>query len=93
VREDFERRSTRWLVINSAAELERAIAVMDTIVGPTLQLSTVPLSLVTENLLVLRYAEYASVLQRLLAVLKMHYSVHATALQMSTIGDGQDAER
>jgi circadian clock protein KaiC len=114
LREDIEQRGVRRLVINSAVELDRAIAAperqadflaalvaylrerqvtsyvtldMDTIVGPTLQLSAVPLSLVAENLLILRYAEYEGTLQRLLAVLKMRYSAHDTALQTYRIED------
>lgn len=47
---------------------------LNTIVSPTLELSGLPLSIVAENLLLMRYAEYEGRLHRLFSVLKMRFS-------------------
>jgi circadian clock protein KaiC len=105
--EDVERRGTRRLVIDSAAQLERSIGdpgrnagflsalvgylrqqnvttyiTLDiaTIVGPALEFSETPLSVVAENLLLLRNVEYRAQLHRVFSVLKMRFSDHDRAI-------------
>lgn len=53
---------------------------LNTILGPTLELTDVPLSVVAENLLILRYAEYDGALHRLLSVLKTRFSSYDARL-------------
>lgn len=62
---------------------------LDTIVGPTLELSGVPFSVVAENLIIMRYAEYQGGLHRLLSVLKMRFSAYDATFQEYEIVAGQ----
>ncbi len=105
--EDVERRGVRRLVIDSAAELDRAIGDVSrkagflsafvsylrerhvttyftldipTIVGPALELLDTPLSIIGENLILMRKVEYRSTLHRVLSVLKMRFSDHDQAI-------------
>jgi circadian clock protein KaiC len=114
--EDVERRGTRRLVVDSAAELERAIGdnerkpgflaamisylrerqvtsylTLDipTIAGPSLEFADTPLSVVAENLLLLRNVEYRGELHRVFSVLKMRFSDHERAIYEYTITGGQ----
>ena len=61
---------------------------MTTIVGPALELTAVPLSVVAENLLVLRLAEYEGAVHRLLSVLKMRFSAFDSGLYEYRIAPG-----
>jgi len=114
--EDIELRGTRRLVIDSAAELERAIGDQErnpgflsalvgylrehrvtsyftldipTIAGPSLEFAETPLSVVAENLLLLRKVEYRAQLHRVFSVLKMRFSDHERAIYEYTITPGQ----
>jgi circadian clock protein KaiC len=60
-----------------------------TIVGPSLDLAGTPLSVVAENLLLLRSVEYRGRLHRVLSVLKMRFSDHERAIQEYDIAAGQ----
>jgi circadian clock protein KaiC len=103
-------RATR-LVIDSVAELERALArsgdpsrleeymaalvralqvrkvtglfIKETpkVLGPILDFSTDPLSILAENLLLLQQLPYQGQVHRVLSVLKMRYSAHDTSLR------------
>ncbi len=113
--EDVERRGIRRLVIDSAADLERAIGdperkpgflaalvsylrgrqvtsylTLDiaTIAGPLLEFADTPLSVVAENLLLLRNVEYRGELHRVFSVLKMRFSNHERAIYEYTISSG-----
>jgi circadian clock protein KaiC len=113
--EDVERRGTRRVVIDSVAELERAIGRAErtagflaalvgclrshhvtsyltldipTIVGPELDLAATPLSVVAENLLLLRSVEYRRQLRRVLSVLTMRFSDHDRAAYEYAITPG-----
>ena len=110
--EDVERRGIRRLVVDSAADLERAIGEPErrlgflsalisylrerrvtsyltldipTITGPALEFSNAPLSVVAENLLLLRTVEYRAQLHRVFSVLKMRFSDHEWAIFEYTI--------
>ena len=61
---------------------------INTIVGPTLEFAHTPLSVVAENLIVLRYAEYLNELHRLISVLKMRFSDYDRTLREFAIVDG-----
>ncbi len=60
-----------------------------TIVGSELSFAGTPLVVFTENLLLLRFAEYAGELHRLFSVLKMRFSDFDRALHAYTIVDGE----
>jgi circadian clock protein KaiC len=60
-----------------------------TIVGPALDLAGTPLSVVAENLLLLRTVEYRGRLHRVLTVLKMRFSDHERAIQEFEIAAGR----
>jgi circadian clock protein KaiC len=60
-----------------------------TIVGSELSFSGTPLVVFTENLLLLRFAEYAGELHRLFSVLKMRFSEFDRALHTYTIVEGE----
>jgi len=62
---------------------------INTIVSPTLELANVPLSVLAENLLLLRYAEYYGALHRVISVLKMRFSSYDTALHEYAIQAGE----
>lgn len=62
---------------------------INTIVGPTLEFAGTRLSVVAENLIVLRYAEYRNQLHRLISVLKMRYSDYDRVLREYTITEGK----
>ena len=59
-----------------------------TIVGPELEFAGTPLSVVAENLLLLRYAEYRGALHRLFSVLKMRFSDYDRTIREYTITPG-----
>jgi circadian clock protein KaiC len=113
--EEVEQRGIRRLVIDSAAELERAIGDTDrrggflsalvsylrahqvtsyltldipSLVGPALEFSDTPLSVIAENLLVMRNVEYQGQLHRVFSVLKMRFSDHERAIYEHTISSG-----
>jgi circadian clock protein KaiC len=65
---------------------------INTIVGPTLEFAGTPLSVVAENLIVLRYAEYRNQLHRLISVLKIRYSNYDRTLREFTITEGRGIE-
>ena len=115
VAEDIERRGVRRLVIDSAAELQRAVGSsvripdflaalvsylrgravtacltldLPTIVGPELEFAATPLSLLAENLLLLRQVEYRGRLHRVLSVFKMRFSEHEPAIYDLTVTPG-----
>lgn len=114
--EDVEHRGVRRLVIDSAAELERAVgaderkpgffsalvsylrerqvttyATLDipTIAGPSLEFANTPLSMVAENLLLLRKVEYRGTIHRVFAALKMRFSDHEQAIYEYEISTDQ----
>ena len=116
---DVERRGVRRLVIDSAAELERAIGATErksgflsalvtylrsrqvttyltldipTIAGPTLEFAETPLSLIAENLALLRSVEYRGQLHLVLSVLKMRFSTHERGIYEYAIKAGQGIE-
>lgn len=60
-----------------------------TIAGPTLDLSGTPLSLLAENLLLLRSVEYRGELHRVFSVLKMRFSDHERAIFEYAIEGGE----
>ena len=62
------------------------------IVGPQLQFAATPLSVLAENLLLVRYAEYGGQLHRLLSVLKMRFSDYDRSLYEYTITSGRGIE-
>ncbi len=62
---------------------------INTIVGPTLDLADVPLSVLAENLFLLRYAEYYGALHRIISVLKMRFSDYDATLHEYTIRAGE----
>jgi len=62
---------------------------INTIVGPTLEFAGTPLSVVAENLIVLRFAEYRNQLHRLISVLKMRFSDYDRILREFTITEGR----
>jgi circadian clock protein KaiC len=117
--EDVERRGVRRLVIDSAAELERAIGAterksgflsalvnylrsrqvttyltldMPTIAGPTIEFAETPLSLIAENLALLRNVEYRGQLHLVLGVLKMRFSDHERGICEYAINAGRGIE-
>jgi circadian clock protein KaiC len=57
--------------------------------GPALELADLPLSLVAENLLLLRNVEYLTTLHRVCSVLKMRFSDHERAIYEYTIEGDQ----
>jgi circadian clock protein KaiC len=61
---------------------------INTIVGPALDLAGTPLSVLAENLLILRYAEYHGQLHRLFSVIKMRFSDYDRGLREFTIRPG-----
>jgi circadian clock protein KaiC len=65
---------------------------LTTIVGPQLQFADTPLSVLAENLLLVRYAEYGGELHRLLSVLKMRFSDYDRRLYEYTITAGRGVE-
>lgn len=119
IAEDVERRGVRRLVIDSVADLERAVGRTErkfgylgalinylrarnvttyftldipTIVGPELDLSDTPLSVVAENLILMRNVEYQNQLHRVLSVLKMRFSDHDRSIHEYTIADERGVE-
>ena len=58
------------------------------IVGPALELAGTPLSVIAENLLVLRQVEFRSRLHRVLSVLKMRFSEYEPAIYEYTLTPG-----
>ena len=117
--EDVERRGVRRLVIDSAAELQRAVGFtgripeflsalvsylrgrevttcltldIPTIIGPELEFAGTPLSLIAENLLLLRQVEYRARLHRVLSVFKMRFSGYEPAIQEFTVTLGRGIE-
>jgi len=114
--EDIEHRGVRRLVVDSAAELERAIGASDrkagflsalvtylrsrqvttyltldipTIAGPMLEFAETPLSLIAENLVLLRNVEYRGQLHLVLGVLKMRFSDHERGIYEYAISAGR----
>ena len=65
---------------------------LTTIVGPQLQFADTPLSVLAENLLLVRYAEYGGQLHRLLSVIKMRFSDYDRSLYEYTITSGRGIE-
>jgi circadian clock protein KaiC len=65
---------------------------INTIVGPSLEFAETPLSVLAENLLVLRYAEYHGQLHRLFSVIKMRFSDYDRALHEFTTRPGHGLE-
>jgi circadian clock protein KaiC len=61
---------------------------INTIVGPALELAGTPLSVLAENLLILRYAEYHGELHRLFSVIKMRFSDYDRGLREFTMRPG-----
>ena len=61
---------------------------INTIVGPALELAGTPRSVLAENLLVLRYAEYHGQLHRLFSVIKMRFSDYDRGLREFTMRPG-----
>ena len=59
------------------------------IVGPDLDLAGTPLSVVAENLLLLRHVEYRGRLLRLISALKMRFSDHDRAIRAYEIAAGR----
>ena len=62
---------------------------VSTIVGTELEFTGTPLSVLAENLLLLRYAEYRGELRRLISVLKMRFSDHDRSIREYTITPDQ----
>ncbi len=60
-----------------------------TLAGPTLELGNTPLSVVAENLLLLRSVEYRGALHRVFSVLKMRFSDHERAIYEYVIDPGE----
>ena len=60
-----------------------------TAAGPSLELTDVPLSLIADNLLLLRTVEYRAELHRVFSVLKMRFSAHEPAIYEYSVDDGQ----
>jgi circadian clock protein KaiC len=60
-----------------------------TIVGPELAFGNTPLSLLAENLLLLRQVEYGNRLHRVFSVLKMRFSGFNQEIYEFTVADGQ----
>lgn len=114
--EDIVRRGVRRLVIDSAAEIERAIGfqgrvpdflsalvsylrgrgittylTMDVplIGGPALEFADTPLSVLAENLLLLRHVEYRGRIHQVLSVLKMRFSDYERAIYEFSVTLGQ----
>lgn len=65
---------------------------INSIVSPTLEFVDTPLSVLAENLIVLRYAEYRNRLLRLIAVLKMRFSSYDPTVYEYTITAGRGIE-
>ena len=65
---------------------------INTIVGPALEFIGTPLSVLAENLLLLRYAEYRGQLHRVFSVLKMRFSEYDRVLREYTITAGRGIE-
>ena len=65
---------------------------INTIVGPALELAGTPLSVLAENLLILRYAEYHGQLHRLFSVIKMRFSDYDRGLREFTMRPGHGLE-
>lgn len=65
---------------------------LNTIVGPELAFTDLPLSVLAENLLLLRYAEYQGQLHRIFATLKLRFSAYDHALREYTITAGKGIE-
>jgi circadian clock protein KaiC len=65
---------------------------LNTIVGPALEFIGTPLSVLAENLLVMRYTEHRGRLRRLLLVLKMRYSDYDRTVHEYTITAGRGVE-
>ncbi|GAC1472009.1 MAG: ATPase domain-containing protein [Chloroflexota bacterium] len=65
---------------------------INTILSPTLEFTNTPLSILAENLIVLRYAEYGNRLHQLLSVLKMRFSDYDPSLHEYRIRTGHGIE-
>jgi circadian clock protein KaiC len=65
---------------------------INTVVGPALEFIGTPLSVLAENLLLLRYAEYRGQLHRLFLALKMRFSDYDRTLREYTITAGRGIE-
>jgi circadian clock protein KaiC len=59
------------------------------IVGPALELAGTPLSVIAENLVLLRQVEYCGTLHRVLSVLKMRFSGYEPAIYEFTVSAGE----
>jgi circadian clock protein KaiC len=59
------------------------------IVGPALELAGTPLSVIAENLVLLRQVEYRGTLHRVLSVLKMRFSGYEPAIYEYTVSLGE----
>ncbi|MBV9355830.1 MAG: AAA family ATPase [Chloroflexi bacterium] len=57
--------------------------------GPAVELADLPLSLIAENLLLMRSVEYQSRLHRVFSVVKMRYSDHERAIYDYTVEGGK----
>jgi circadian clock protein KaiC len=65
---------------------------LPTIIGPQLELADTPVSLVAENFLLLRQAEYRGRLHRVFSVFKMRFSAYDPAIYELTITPGRGIE-
>ena len=65
---------------------------ISSVVGPTLEFEHTPLSVLAENFMVLRFAEYMNRLHRLMAVLKMRFSDYDSTLYEYSITAGRGLE-
>jgi circadian clock protein KaiC len=65
---------------------------INTIVGPALEFAGTPLSVLAENMLLMRYAEYHGELHRLFSVIKMRFSDYDRALHEFTMRAGRGLE-
>lgn len=65
---------------------------INTIVGPELELAGTPLSVLAENLLLLRQVEYRGRLHRVFSVLKMRFSGHDRTIYEIAIKEGTGIE-
>ena len=65
---------------------------ISSIVSPTLEFADTPLSVLAENLLLLRYAEYRNRLHRLMVALKMRFSAYDPTVYEYAITAGRGIE-
>jgi circadian clock protein KaiC len=65
---------------------------LPTIAGPTLEFAGTPLSLIAENLVLLRNVEYRGQLHQVLSVLKMRFSKHERGIYEYAINAGRGIE-